>query len=205
MGIRSTNPTQSFGDEQNVRSVGNPFSAFNDFFSGTGRDAAKPPHPGGPMVATSSGGAEFKVPTALAVPGGGGYVYHIFTDTSTPATFEVEYGTSINVLMVGGGGAGGESIEIKEGAIYADGKLRDEVPAFVKNANKDGDYEGYLNLKLLAKGQELHLPEDKFIALGDNSDNSLDSRSWGFVPDRSVIGKAVFIYYPFTQRWGVAE
>lgn len=103
------------------------------------------------------------------------------------------------------GGAGGESIEIKEGAIYADGKLRDEVPAFVKNANKEGDYEGYLNLKLLAKGQELHLPEDKFIALGDNSDNSLDSRSWGFVPDRSVIGKAIFIYYPFTQRWGVAE
>ena len=103
------------------------------------------------------------------------------------------------------GGAGGESIEIKEGAIYADGKLRDEVPAFVKNANKEGDYEGYLNLKLLAKGQELHLPEDKFIALGDNSDNSLDSRSWGFVPDRSVIGKAIFIYYPFTPRWGVAE
>lgn len=107
MGIRSTNPTQSFGDEQNVRSVGNPFSEFNDFFSGTGRDAAKPPHPGGPIKATSSGGAEFKVPTAVAVPGGGGYVYHIFTDTSTPATFEVEYGTSINVLMVGGGGAGG--------------------------------------------------------------------------------------------------
>ena len=103
------------------------------------------------------------------------------------------------------GGAGGESIEIKEGAIYADGKLRDEVPAFVKNANKEGDYEGYLNLKLLAKGQELHLPEDKFIALGDNSDNSLDSRSWGFVPDRSVIGKAIFIYYPFTPRWGVAQ
>jgi signal peptidase I len=103
------------------------------------------------------------------------------------------------------GGAGGETIEIKEGAIYADGKLRDEVPAFVKNANQEGDYEGYLNAQLLAKGQKLRLPADKFIALGDNSDNSLDSRSWGFVPDRSVIGKAIFIYYPFTPRWGVAE
>ena len=103
------------------------------------------------------------------------------------------------------GGSGGETIEIKEGAIYADGKLRDEVPAFVKNANKEGDYEGYLNIQLLAKDQKLHLPEDKFIALGDNSDNSLDSRSWGFVPDRSVIGKAIFIYYPFTSRWGAAE
>ena len=103
------------------------------------------------------------------------------------------------------GGAGGESIEIKDGAIYADGKLRDEVPAFVKNANREGDYEGYLNLKLLAEGQELNLPSNKFIALGDNSDNSLDSRSWGFVPDHAVIGRAIFIYYPFTRRWGLAE
>ena len=103
------------------------------------------------------------------------------------------------------GGAGGETIEIKDGAIYADGKLRDEVPAFVKNAKREGDYEGYLNINLLAEEQALTLPDDKFIALGDNSDNSLDSRSWGFVPDRSVIGKAIFIYYPFTRRWGLAE
>lgn len=103
------------------------------------------------------------------------------------------------------GGAGGETIEIKDGGIYADGKMRDEVPAFVKNAKREGDYEGYLNLGLLAEKQELTLPDDKFIALGDNSDNSLDSRSWGFVPDRSVIGKAFFIYYPFTRRWGLAE
>jgi hypothetical protein len=105
MGIRSTNPTQSFGDEQNVRSVGNPFSAFKDTFSGTGRDAARRPHPGGPAIA--NGGERFKVPLAAApAPTGGGYVYHIFTDTSAPATFEVEYGTNINLLMVGGGGAG---------------------------------------------------------------------------------------------------
>lgn len=103
------------------------------------------------------------------------------------------------------GGTGGETIEIKEGAIYANGKLRDEVPAFLKNAQREGDYEGYLNLNLLAEEQQLRLPADKFIALGDNSDNSQDSRSWGFVPDRSVIGKAIFIYYPFTQRWGLAE
>ena len=105
MGIRSTNPTQSFGDEQNVRSVGNPFSAFNDTFGGTGRDAATRPHPGGPAIA--NGGERFKVPLAAApAPSGGGYVYHFFTNTTTPATFEVEYGPTINVLVVGGGGRG---------------------------------------------------------------------------------------------------
>lgn len=105
MGIRSTNPTQSFGDEQNVRSVGNPFSAFNDTFGGTGRDAATRPHPGGPAIA--NGGERFKVPLdAAPAPSGGGYVYHFFTNTSTPATFEVEYGPHINVLVVGGGGRG---------------------------------------------------------------------------------------------------
>jgi signal peptidase I len=41
--------------------------------------------------------------------------------------------------------------------------------------------------------------------LGDNSANSLDSRYWGYVPEKSVIGKAIFIYYPFTKRWGLAE
>ena len=49
------------------------------------------------------------------------------------------------------------------------------MPAFVKNAKREGDYEGYLNLNLLAEEQALTLPDDKFIALGDNSDNSLDN------------------------------
>jgi len=49
------------------------------------------------------------------------------------------------------------------------------------------------------------VPPRKFVALGDNSGNSLDSRYWGFVPEKAVIGKAFFIYYPFTRRWGVAE
>lgn len=103
------------------------------------------------------------------------------------------------------GGVGGETLEIKEGALYANGKPRDEVDAFTDNANKAGEYGGYINQSLLAKGKELVIPEDKFVALGDNSANSLDSRYWGFVPERSIIGKAIFIYYPFTRRWGPAE
>jgi len=103
------------------------------------------------------------------------------------------------------GGIGGETLEIKDGGLFVDGAPRDEVEAFARNAAKEGEYGGYINQTLLAESRTLEIPDDKFVALGDNSANSLDSRYWGFVPERSVIGKAIFIYYPFTKRWGVAE
>ncbi len=103
------------------------------------------------------------------------------------------------------GGVGGETLEIKDSALLVDGEPRDEVEAFGRNAAQEGEYGGYLNHTLLAEGRKLTIPEDKFVALGDNSANSLDSRYWGFVPEKSVIGKAIFIYYPFTKRWGAAE
>lgn len=103
------------------------------------------------------------------------------------------------------GGVGGETLEIVDGTLFADGEPRDEVEAFERNANREGEYGGYINTNLLAEGRQLSIPEDSFVALGDNSGNSLDSRYWGFVPETSVIGKAIFIYYPFTKRWGLAE
>ena len=102
-------------------------------------------------------------------------------------------------------GVGGETLEIADGALLVDGEPRTEVEAFERNAAKEGEYNGYINHTLMAEGRELVVPEARFAALGDNSGNSLDSRYWGFVPEKSVIGKAVFIYYPFTRRWGVAE
>ena len=113
------------------------------------------------------------------------------------------------------GGVGGETIEIKNGALLVDGEPRSEVEAFERNERREGDYNGYVYPtqndpsnppKLLtAPGVTAELPNGTFVALGDNSANSLDSRYWGFVPEKSVIGKAIFIYYPFTKRWGIAE
>ena len=48
-------------------------------------------------------------------------------------------------------------------------------------------------------------PSDGFFAMGDNSGNSADGRYWGFVPAADVIGRPLFIYYPFTRRWGPAR
>ena len=103
------------------------------------------------------------------------------------------------------GGVGGETLEIVDGTLLANGEPRHEVEAFGRNADREGEYGGYINTNLLAEGRQLTIPDDSYVALGDNSGNSLDSRYWGFVPDTSVIGKAIFIYYPFTKRWGLAE
>ncbi len=102
-------------------------------------------------------------------------------------------------------GIGGESLEIRDGVLLADGQPRDEKPAFLRNAERAGEYGGYVNGQFLDKGLQLQIPENKFVALGDNSANSADSRYWGFVPEKSVIGKAFFVYYPFTKRWGPSE
>lgn len=55
------------------------------------------------------------------------------------------------------------------------------------------------------------MPEEKvvyevgpkhYLAMGDNTLNSLDSRAWGSVPRENIIGKCWFVYWPFTERFG---
>lgn len=113
------------------------------------------------------------------------------------------------------GGIGGETLEITEdGVLLVDGEPRAEVAAFERNARREGEYGGYgypnennthPDEILSGPGEQATIPEGHYVALGDNSANSADSRYWGFVPKEAVIGKAIFIYYPFTKRWGPAE
>lgn len=106
-------------------------------------------------------------------------------------------------------GVGGDKIEIKEPVLYRNGKPITGADAFDKNARREGKYPGYSNvernLAILGKGRVATVPADSFLPLGDNSASSLDGRYWGYVPKADVVGRPLFIYFPFTRRWGPAH
>ncbi len=101
--------------------------------------------------------------------------------------------------------AGGSAAEERFGVLMRNGKPIDGADAFKRNNEREGLYAGYVPLNLLGPGKQLTIPEDSFFALGDNSRNSEDGRYWGFVPSRDVVGRPIWIYYPFTKRWGPAK
>jgi len=90
-------------------------------------------------------------------------------------------------------GMPGDEIEIKGGDIYVDGE-RIEEPVI-----KNTDYFTRSKSQYGKAGQVVKVPEGMYYVLGDNSASSHDSRYWGFVPAESIVGKAEFIYWPFTR------
>jgi signal peptidase I len=65
-------------------------------------------------------------------------------------------------------------------------------------------YYGHEMIGELAPGNEFHVRPDYFFVMGDNTMNSLDSRYWGDFPEKYVIGKAFFVYWPINQRFGLS-
>jgi signal peptidase I len=105
-------------------------------------------------------------------------------------------------------GVPGDVITIKPPVLLRNGRPITGAQAFDLNANQVGDYHGYTNpaaADFLGPGGSVTVPPDGFFAMGDNSGNSADGRYWGFVPAADVIGRPLFIYYPFTRRWGPAR
>lgn len=88
-------------------------------------------------------------------------------------------------------GKGGDAIEIKNGKIYIN-SIEFKHPSInnIYYYNR-GDY-GLIDQKIL-------VPKDSYYVLGDNSRSSKDSRYWGFVDDKYLIGKAFFVYWPLNR------
>jgi len=73
--------------------------------------------------------------------------------------------------------------------------LNDEQrPAFVPGADKFPGSEG---CDYTIEGVTCKVPEGHYFMMGDNRDNSMDSRYWGFVPEKNIVGKAFFVWMNF--------
>ncbi|MBS1873365.1 MAG: signal peptidase I [Acidobacteria bacterium] len=59
------------------------------------------------------------------------------------------------------------------------------------------DQRGIAMLKDHVVNGELVVPPDSYFAMGDNRDNSLDSRYWGFVPRENIVGKPFAIFWSY--------
>jgi signal peptidase I len=92
---------------------------------------------------------------------------------------------------------GGQTVEVKHKAVYVDGVKRTEP--FARHVSPTEDPEGYTprdNFKPPT------VPPGQLFMMGDNRDNSYDSRFWGAVPMDLVQGRAMFIYFSTGgDRW----
>lgn len=83
-------------------------------------------------------------------------------------------------------GLPGDTIEIRDHQVFVNGILLEE-PYIAAPTNQSGVWT---------------VPEDRYFVLGDNRNDSSDSRAWGTVPEEYLIGKAIFIYWP-PEEWGI--
>jgi len=71
---------------------------------------------------------------------------------------------------------------------------RDEFPRLdIPVPGLEGQW--WLEMKKLVEDGQLIVPEGSYFVLGDNRDESLDSRYWGFVPRENIIGRPLLIYW----------
>ncbi len=92
---------------------------------------------------------------------------------------------------------GGETVEIRNRSIFIDGKKIKDVWGHFRS---DSVSRGFLPFIDKDNVPPIKVPENCYFVMGDNRDNSLDSRYWGFVEKRHLVGKALIIYFSWDSN-----
>ncbi len=104
----------------------------------------------------------------------------------------------------------GERLHLQDGRVFLNGKplpetyarytpaqpdvFRDEFPN-LHEADPNIDPHWWLTLRRVAVNGEVTVPPDAVFVLGDNRNNSEDSRYWGFVPRAAIVGRPFLVYF----------
>ena len=118
-------------------------------------------------------------------------------------------------------GLPGDKVEVRGTSIFINGEELPEQRVKIKLAGNDYSSHPELEVEPAPAGatyrayyddrdheyesgeygvnQAVIVPEGSYFAMGDNRDNSQDSRYWGFVPRSNVIGRALYVYWSFND------
>jgi signal peptidase I len=88
-------------------------------------------------------------------------------------------------------GLPGEHLRISDGKLHIN-------DALVVITNGSGEISFVLteNMKSFAFKSDVMVPPGQYFVIGDNTTNSLDSRSWGCLPSKNILGRLCFCYWP---------
>jgi len=98
-------------------------------------------------------------------------------------------------------GLPGERLEQKEKKIYINGKPLDEPYVhFLEEPRRNSELSEGTGSDVRENYGPVTVPPNQYFMMGDNRDNSADSRYWGFMPADYVKGKAVLIYWSYESE-----